>query len=447
MTGSHLLSAISYLLSAIDTPGGECYKSRMGIAHPRLHIPRHPLWLAAYEGAWTMLVKNLPDEYPLAYGDDYVLTMLTRYSVDLSARAEFLSGLHRIHLASSQLEHSLLAAWTEWQQYQTSGDIVHLHEALPYLILLYEAMQQSRRRASGLYWRAMHEDDNAPREAHERVAVTARQSFAAECIVNIAHVLQQNEVERRFRAEWKTLCDLINRLCWDEQEQFYFDRRADGSRSTVKCSAGLWPLMAGVSTPAQADALVRCLTNPQEFWRVHVFPSLPADHPRYADRGVLWRGSVWPLNNYAIIKGLERYGYHALAVRAADNHLTTISHVFKETQSLWDNYAPEYIEPGSIARPDSIMVGLRPVALLIETICGLWVDAPARTLHWRPCLREVHAVEDLRAGESAVSLRVTPRSDELRAHIAVSAPLRLHLSTAASERWFEVKTEVECGYR
>src|SRR5207237_7641228 len=111
-----------------------------------------------------------------------------------------------------------------------------------------------------------------------------------------------------------------------------------------KTVAGLWPLMAGIPSPQRASQIAAHLSEPAEFWRVHVFPSLSADHPRYSDRGILRRGDVDPFQNYAIVKGLERYGLHELAHRAADNHLTTLSHVYKETRSHWHHYAPDYIE-------------------------------------------------------------------------------------------------------
>src|SRR5262249_11187181 len=128
------------------------------------------------------------------------------------------------------------------------------------------------------------------------------------------------------------------------------------------------------------------------------------------------------------------------ACRAADNHLTTISHVFKETRSLWENYAPDYIEPGSIARPDSVVAGLGPTALLIETLLRLRVDAPARTLRWRPRLHESYGIERLRCGDSEITLMVT---DGEQARITVSAPLSLRLLTAEGEQWVEVADEAD----
>jgi hypothetical protein len=206
-----------------------------------------------------------------------------------------------------------------------------------------------------------------------------------------------------------------------------------------KTSAGFLPMLAGVASEVQADRLVQHLTCPAEFWRLHVAPSLSADQPRYADRGAGRRGSVYPQDNYAIVKGLERYRRDALALRVADNHLTTVSHVFKETQALWENYAPDYIEPGSIAHPDEPLAALSAIALLLETIFGFRVDAPQNALHWRPHLRETHGVEGLRVGGARVSAHVVEHMGQLTARLTTSEPLRLHLSGAKGDEWLDVR--------
>src|SRR5207244_3424155 len=117
------------------------------------------------------------------------------------------------------------------------------------------------------------------------------------------------------------LCGRINQSCWDDALGFYMDSNEAGQRLPQQTIAGFWPLIAGAAVAAQAQRLTAHLSDGTSFWRVHAVPSLPADHPRYADRGALWRGSVWPLENYAIVQGLERSGYYDLAARLADNHI------------------------------------------------------------------------------------------------------------------------------
>ncbi len=111
------------------------------------------------------------------------------------------------------------------------------------------------------------------------------------------------------------------------------------------------------------------------------------------------------MTNYAVIKGLSRCGFRALARRAAENHLSQMAIVYRDTGTIWENYAPEAPKPGSIAKPDFVgFSGVSPIALLIEEILGIEVDAPARTIRWRLYPASEHGIEGLRFGDNVVSL-------------------------------------------
>jgi hypothetical protein len=136
-----------------------------------------------------------------------------------------------------------------------------------------------------------------------------------------------------------------------------------------------------------------------------VFPTISADHHLYSPEGNYWRGSVWPLTNYAVIKGLSRCGHTALARRAAENHVGQMAVIYKETGAIWENYSPEYGVPGNIAKHDFVgFSGLGPIALLIEEILGVEVDAPANTIRWRLYPTPEQGLNDLRFGNNVVSL-------------------------------------------
>ncbi len=368
---------------------------------PLLHAPRHPLWLDAYSGAWELLARAPIDH---TQPDARLLAMCLRYALDADALADWLDQFDA---------NDPLRPWCEWECYQHSFDAVRLARVLPQLV------EQFALRST-----------HTPRSS---LRATTHEALAAECIAHAARALGDERLAHRFTAEWRARCTALNQQYWQEPLGFYMDE------SSAKTSTGFWPLLVGA--PSQANAITKHLVNPDEFWRVHVAPSLSADQPRYADRGAARRGSVYPQDNYAIIKGLERYAQHRLALRVADNHITTVSHVFKETRALWDNYAPDYIEPGSIAHPDEPLAALSAIALLIETLFGLRVDAPQRTLHWMPRLRETHGIERLRVDEAIVRAHVVERDGALQAQLATSAPLRLHWFGPNGEQWLEVQSE------
>lgn len=111
------------------------------------------------------------------------------------------------------------------------------------------------------------------------------------------------------------------------------------------------------------------------------------------------------MTNYAVIKGLSRCGLQALARRAAENHLAQMAIVHKNTGTIWENYAPEASKPGSIAKPDFVgFSGVSPIALLIEEILGIQVDAPARTIRWCLYPDSEHGIRNLHFGDNVVSL-------------------------------------------
>jgi hypothetical protein len=391
-----------------------------------VNIPRHPLWVDAYDGAWALLRQELAATGARSPREEAALSLYGRY-----AKPAVPAGWE------NDIAASPLATWAEWGRYLATGDRERLARLRPGLESGFGAFKAERQAGSGLCRGSAELEGmaNTPREAGEWVDVSAQQALAAECLAGMGQALGLPEVERAYRAEWRALCERINRRCWDESLGFYVDCDARGERVGLKTAAGFWPMLAGAATPEQARRLAARLTDHDAFWRVHVAPSLPADHPRYADRGALWRGSVWSLESYALVKGLERFGLHALAARVADNHITTLSHVYKETQSHWDNYAPDYIEPGSIARPDSAAAGVSAVALLLETILGFRADAPGQALHWRPGLAETFAVEQLPVGDVLVDISVTANRDgACTASVRASGALRLHVVTAAGEQ-------------
>ncbi|MBI5879057.1 MAG: hypothetical protein HZB53_15525 [Chloroflexi bacterium] len=406
---------------------------------PLIDIPRHPLWMMAYDGAWSLWDRQA--ERIGTYGfHACAFVLYARYSRDRPRAAGVLDTL----LAT---EHtSPLLPWAEWLFYQHSGDRDRLARVYPRLAAKHARLSEQLRQPSGLFgnWAP---DATSPRECDEAVDTSTQMTLAAGCLSAIARAVGQDSAAEAHAAEQQTLAGLINRLCWDGETGFYLDRRADGSRSSIKTTAGLWPLIARVPDAEQARRIAAHLSDPDEFWRVHAFPCLSADHPRYAERGASGRGSVWPLDNYVILRGLERYGLSDLAIRAADNHVTTISHVFKETRSHWENYMPDYIEPGSIAQPDFVpTAGIGSVATLIETVLGLEVDAPARTLHWTPRFREAHTIERLRIADAEVNLAVSPAGDAFEATLSVSAPLTLALRLPDGTRSVGVDREYRFRY-
>ena len=87
-------------------------------------------------------------------------------------------------------------------------------------------------------------------------------------------------------------------------------RRREGARVDARTAAGLAPLYAGVPTPARAAQMVEVLAGSrvavgEAGWAItSLAPRDPGFQPaRY------WRGPIWPILNWVLQRGLDRYGY------------------------------------------------------------------------------------------------------------------------------------------
>ncbi len=326
---------------------------------------------------------------------------------------------------SDQSINPPLFAWVEWESYRFTGDRDRLEAVLPRLVSYYRWIQEHRRRANGFYWTSALGSgmDNSPRSGHGWVDLTAQQALAAISIARIAEVVGDGTIAETFRYEHRLLKDLVNERAWDPEDQIYYDLAEDGSRLKVKTAAAFWPLLAHIPSLSQAAGLIYHLNNPKEFRRPHLFPSLSADHPAYDPKGGYWLGAVWPPTWFAIVKGLESYGIDDLAFEATASHLSHVAAVFKDTGTIYENYAPERAEPGDPARGDFVgWSGLGPIVGLIENILGFGVSAPRGLVQWRIRLTEAHGIRHLRFGEHDVSLFCEQRA-------APDAPCHLTIET------------------
>ena len=65
------------------------------------------------------------------------------------------------------------------------------------------------------------------------------------------------------------------------------------------------------------------------------------------------------------------------------NHLACVVDVYKESGTIWENYAPQSLSRGSPSRKDFVgWSGLGPIAFLIEYAIGIKADAPGNLICW-----------------------------------------------------------------
>ena len=308
--------------------------------------------------------------------------------------------------------------------------------------------------------------DNAPREeAYDAwIGISAQQALARDAMAELYARMGQPEGEAYNLSERERICADVRDFTWFEGEGFFFDLDHEGEPLEAKTLAGVWPLLAGCATPDQAADVAAHLGDPAEFWRVHVFPSLSADHPSYESDGHYWLGGVWAPTNYSTIAALDRAGQRELARDAAANHLQALYRVYDDfvpdpsdlapeavgdgTFTLWEAYAPDALAPASrwddsfYGRQDFVgWTGVGPIALLLEQVIGLHAHAPADTLSWRLARTDEHGVQGYRFGDQLVDLLAGARqdpADPVFVTVSTSDPFTLVLEIGVHREAFEL---------
>jgi glycogen debranching enzyme len=198
---------------------------------------------------------------------------------------------------------------------------------------------------------------------------------------------------------------IINEDMWSEEDQFYWDIDKDGSFMKVKTIASFWPMWGRVTDEKHVKGLVKHLNDSDSFNRPHRVPTTAADQEEYVPTGGYWRGSIWAPTNHMIVKGLEANGRQKLARDIVLNHLNNQAAVFQGTDTVWENYAPEFTKPGSPAKPDFVGWSADgPIAQLIENYIGINENVPENKIRWNLLTTEEVGLKNLEFGDSTVKL-------------------------------------------
>jgi glycogen debranching enzyme len=312
-------------------------------------------------------------------------------------------------LTLDAMNHPIFA-WAELESFRLTGDKDRLSLVWEPLVRYYAVLQKYLRQGNGLYltdWASM---DNSTRNKCLEpggcgIDISSEMVLFARHLSQIADILGKQAEGRRYQREAEELSTLINRHMWDEQRKFYFDLTVKGERAPVKSIAAFWPLLAQVASKAQAEALVAELENPETFKTIHRVPTLAANEPGFDPKGGYWVGAVWAPTDKMVMAGLDNYGYTDMARQIAMNHLRNVVAVFKETGTIWENYAPQQVAHGEPAKGDFVgWSGIGPIAFFIEYAVGIRADATGNRITWDIHSLDRVGIERLWFGGKMVSL-------------------------------------------
>jgi alpha,alpha-trehalase len=129
---------------------------------------------------------------------------------------------------------------------------------------------------------------------------------------------------------------LIQELLWNAKLGCYTDYDWKNRRQgdLVSCAA-LFPLVAGIASPQQAEQVVRKMRAVLEFdhglatceKRTHPFV-YQWDYP-----------NAWPPLQMLAIQALDRYGHKEDARRIAEKYVRTVIRCYAKTKDLWEKYS------------------------------------------------------------------------------------------------------------
>jgi len=351
-------------------------------------------------------------------------------------------------LTLDALNHPILA-WAEMESYRFTGDTRRLGLVYEPLTRYYRALETYIQQGNGLFMTDWASMDNSPRNPHLRsggcgIDISCEMVLFARNLATMARVLGKPKEADRFREKAEQTARRINRLMWNERKRFYFDLTQAGEQAPVKTIAAFWALLAQVASPDQARSLAAELNNPNTFARLHRVPTLSADEKAFNPQGGYWCGAVWAPTTTMVIRGLENYGQEDLAREIALNHLDIMGRVFRQTGTVWENYAPDTAAPGKPAKKDFVgWSGIGPILYLLEYAIGLKPDAPRNELTWVLSAQGRLGCERFRFNGHVVSLQAEPVAGGTPGHlikVASDGTFTLRLVQGEQRRTVEIRS-------
>ena len=334
-----------------------------------------------------------------------------------------------------------LFADAEWSLFLVTNDHDRVEKVLPSLCRYHQWLKENRACKNGGYWTTALGSgmDNSPRahvaggtDVHKSygytwMCMTVQMALSALKISQLANAVGHSELSDQYATESAELTQFVRTTFWNDEAGYYADALPDGSVGDVLTPAACWPLLLPGEPEDRVAAIEKALFDPDTMGRLHLVPSLSADHPLYDEKGNYWRGSVWPPMVYLAVRAMQENGRHDSASKISSNHLSMILEVFEKTGTFWENYAPDSVSPGQIARPEFVgWTGCGPIALLIEAVLGINVDAPARTVTWHIVRTDSHGLKNFRMGENLLSLHYEADENTVRVTAEDTFELCIH---------------------
>ncbi len=328
--------------------------------------------------------------------------------------------------------------WVEFNLFHKRGDKKRIALVLPILENYFSWLENEYKDEEvGLYRTPAHllGDWGIGREDVEFMV-----DFNAQVAVNLLYMSKladlQNDKELSFKLmkSYFALKTRINTLMWDDEINNYCDLKANKERKIKNYLGIYWVLLAEIASHEQSEEMIAVLHDETQFFSKHPLPSLALNDEDFDVHKPGYNGAVYPLLNFIVIKGLERYGWYEFAREIAIKHIYSmidIYHVEDTHRSgvLWDAYEPENIVPALFSEEyasnrklclrDKKYVHsacLSTITLMIEEVIGLNISLPRKTVDCFMPTMELMGIEGLSLKRNRISILTnnTMRGWEIR---------------------------------
>jgi hypothetical protein len=152
----------------------------------------------------------------------------------------------------------------------------------------------------------------------EGVEQTCFLLMSEEAIAELAAEFSQQDMAEKYRGIVARRIKAVQEKMWDPQTQFFYSLDRDShAKIPVRTIQSFLTLACGAATHEQAEALVKQLQDPKQWWARYPIPTVALDDPKFG-ADAMWRGDMWPATTYLVACGLHRYGYHDVARQLAE---------------------------------------------------------------------------------------------------------------------------------
>ena len=344
-----------------------------------------------------------------------------------------------------------------WDIYLKRGEVSWLQRTLPALVRFDRWLERNRQTPDGLIAiRASSENgwDNTvrflskpgdPRGAGSQESGGIRPAdfnalilIARQLIGRMAGCLGEDRLAREYAGRCRDLSSAIGKL-WTPRRSQFADRLADNSLSTVRTPGGFVPLLAGIATREQVQAIVKAMTDPRHFWSRYPLTTLSMADPRFNDRdeyASYINGRTWPHVNWLIVEGLMRHGQRDVARRLVERSLAMVSASGQPVCA--ESFHPRQAHIYEIGH-NALCYGwgAMPNDMLLRRVLGIQPFAPGQLLCldplWLDGLQEVQ-LSNLQIGTARVGLHYRLIRKKLQVDVAVEGGQRLSVRTGPTVR-------------